>query len=89
MNKNEKITLIRKSIKENIYPLEYDYRDGYRKGNCYSYAIGSKYEDISIFGEEYIYNLGCISNQPPATNIEEAEKNLIKDMKVFTLLIKN
>lgn len=88
MNKEEKIALIRKSIQGNRYPLEYDYRDGYRKGNCYSYAIGSKYEDNSIFGEEYIYNLGCISKQSPATNIQEAEKNFIKDMEVLGIQVR-
>ncbi len=83
MKKEERIELIRKSIRENTYPLEYDYKDVYRKGNCYSYAIGSKCENGSIYEEEYIYNLGCISNQAPATNVKEAERNFLKDMEIL------
>ena len=88
MNKEEKIALIRKTIQENKYPLKFDYSDVYFKGNYYSYIFGSKYEEIVIFGEEYIYNLGCISNQSPATNSEEAEKNFIKDMEVLGIQVR-
>lgn len=88
MRKEEKIVLIQKSIRENKYPLKYDFRDVYRKGNCYSYAVGSKYEECNIWGDEYIYNLGCISNQTPATNIQEAEKNFLKDMEVLGVRVR-
>lgn len=90
MKKEEKIALIRNSIKSNKYPLKYNFLDVYKKGNCYSYAIGSSYEDEHFLfsGEEYIYNLGCISNSPPATTIEEAEKNFIKDMEKLGILVR-
>lgn len=90
MKKEEKIAIIRNSLRNNKYPLNYDFSVASKKGNCYSYAIGSSYEEENFLfsGEEYIYNLGCISNSPPATTIEEAEKNFIADMKVLKVLVR-
>ncbi len=87
MKKEEKIALIRKSIKENKYPLEYQYISYYESSNCYSYAIGSTYvEDKNE--EEYIYNLGYMSSLYPAKNIIEAEKVFISDMKVIGINVR-
>lgn len=90
MKKEKKIEQIRNSLKNNKYPLKYDFSIAYKKGNCYSYAIGSSYEEESFLfsEEEYIYNLGCISNSPPATTIEEAEKNFIRDMQKLEVLVR-
>lgn len=89
MKKDEKIALIRKCVETSNYPLKYDWKAVYRKGNCYSYAIGSTYEEISVMGEEYIYNLGCISNQAPATSIQEAGRNFKEDMSVIGIQVRN
>lgn len=90
MKKEEKIALIRNSLKNNTYPLKYDYSFAYKEGNCYSYALGSYYEEsYCLFSEEeYIYNLGCISDSSPATTKQEAERNFINDMKILQILVR-
>ena len=52
MDKDEKILKIRESITQNKYPLEYD--SFFNSGNCYAYAIGSKFRDLD-FRKDYIY----------------------------------
>lgn len=87
MRKEEKIALIRKSIQENRYPLQYQYLSYYKSSNCYSYAIGSKYVE-SESDDEYIYNLGCMSGLYPARNRLEAEKAFISDMDVIGINVR-
>lgn len=81
MDKDEKILKIRESITQNKYPLEYD--SFFNSGNCYAYAIGSKFRDLD-FRKDYIYNLGNISHiiYPPKT-LSEAEKAFKLDMDVL------
>ena len=59
-------------------------------GNCYAYAIGSKYEENSCryYGGEYTYNLGVISNFPEPETIEEAENAFIADMKALGISVR-
>lgn len=89
MKKKEKIQLICKSIKENRYPLKISKKDTYLKGNCYAYAIGSKYEESdTYYDREYIYNLGSISNLPDPATSKEAENAFIADMKVLDISVR-
>lgn len=90
MKKSKKILMIRKSIKENRYPLPISKEDAKLDGNCYAYAIGSKYEeDPENTEDEYIYNLGNMSNLTnEPTCIEEAEEMFIADMKVLGISVR-
>ena len=87
MNKSEKIALIRESIHKNNYPLEYESISYCNSSNCYSYAIGSSYVE-SRYEDEYIYNLGCMSNHYPAKTMKEAEEAFLADMKVLGILVR-
>lgn len=77
MDRKEKRARIRESIVRNKYPLKYD--PFFDSGNCYAYAIGSKFKDPD--GYDYIYNLGNISHiiYPPTTMLE-AERAFKYDM---------
>lgn len=87
MNKSEKIKLIRESISQNNYPLQFKSMSLYESSNCYSYAIGSKYvEDKNA--DEYIYNLGCMAGLKWPRNSKEAENAFIEDMKVLGIQVK-
>ncbi len=88
MEKQKKIELIKKSMRENKYPLEYKGCINYWGGNCYKYAIGSNYKENSFTQDDYIYNLGCISNSPPPISIETAEKAFLADMEVLQVQVK-
>ncbi len=81
MDREEKVLKIRESILQNKYPLEYD--PSFNSGNCYAYAIGSKYNDVD-FRNDFIYNLGNISHiiYPPK-NLLEAEKAFKLDMQIL------
>lgn len=86
MKKSEKTRMIRETIRKNRYPLPIQKEDAKLDGNCYAYAIGSKYEEDpeNNNGDEYIYNLGNMSNfKHEPTSIEEAEKMFLADMKVL------
>lgn len=87
MEKNRKIALIRESIEKNKYPLEYENIHYCNSSNCYSYAIGSTYVE-DRYEDEYIYNLGCMSNHYPAKNMKEAEEAFIADMKVLGIQVR-
>lgn len=89
MKKEQKIELIRESIKKNRYPINDWKCSYYTKNNCYGYALGAEYNEINYKyfpeneDEEYIYNLGCISNSILAKDSRQAEKNFVSDMKVL------
>lgn len=87
MTKTEKISLIRESIQKNNYPLEYQSIDYWDSSNCYSYAIGSTYFE-DRYEENYIYNLGYISNHYPAKNMKEAEYAFLADMEVLGIQVR-
>ena len=87
MDKSEKILLIWESIQKNSYPLEYKHISYYDSSNCYSYVIGSRYIENSN-EEEYIYNIGCISNKETPKNIQEAEEAFLSDMKVLGINVR-
>ncbi len=89
MKKSKKIEEICKSIKQNRYPLKTSWEHSKLKGNCYAYAIGSKYEEDSASSceEEYIYNLGNIANLPYPETIEEAKRAFIADMNVLGITV--
>lgn len=87
MEKERKIQLIRESIKQNRYPLKYEWRGIYSDSNCYSYALGSCYKE-DRHSEEYIYNLGCMSGYDPPKNNKEAEEAFISDMKVLGIKVR-
>lgn len=87
MEKERKIQLIRESIKQNRYPLNYEWRSLYEDSNCYSYALGSGYKE-DRHSDEYIYNLGCMSGYDPPKDNKEAEEAFMSDMQVLGIKVK-
>lgn len=78
MERKEKIARIRESMLKNQYPLEFN-QYHCNKENCYAYMLGSDFEDNDP-DEDYIYNLGCISQTIMPRTIPEAEEAFYKDM---------
>lgn len=87
MEKERKIKLIRESIKQNRYPLKYEWRSIYADSNCYSYALGSGYKE-NRHSEGYIYNLGSMSGYDPPKDNKEAEEAFMSDMKVLGIKVR-
>lgn len=87
MEKARKIELIRESIKQNRYPLKYEWCSMYADSNCYSYALGSSYKE-ERYSEGYIYNLGSMSGYDPPKNTKEAEEAFIADMEVLGINVR-
>lgn len=87
MEKERKIKLISESIKQNRYPLKYEWRSIYADSNCYSYALGSSYKE-ERYSEGYIYNLGSMSGYDPPKDNKEAEEAFIADMKVLGINVR-
>ncbi len=87
MEKERKIQLIRESIKQNRYPLKYEWRSLYTDSNCYSYALGSGYKETR-HSEGYIYNLGCMSGYDPPKDKKEAEEAFRADMEVLGIKVR-
>ncbi len=87
MVKERKIQLIRESIKQNRYPLKYEWRSLYSDSNCYSYALGSSYKEEK-YSEGYIYNLGSMSGYDPPRDKKETEEAFLSDMKVLGIKVR-
>lgn len=87
MKKEEKILLVRESINENSYPLDYEYPTDSQSSNCYSYAIGATFVE-SKYANEYIYNIGCMGDKKTPKNIKEAEEAFLADMEKLRINVK-